>query len=86
MKLSIYRKSLWKFWEKLYNFFYFRLYLLRRGVLLGVIIQHPDDLDSIRCLFLNSIPEDAKRFIEPTMLMNIDEPIDSSRPFMQVKL
>ena len=54
--------------------------------MLGVIIQHPDDLDSIRCLFLNSIPEDAKRFIEPTMLMNIDEPIDSSRPFMQVKL
>eukprot|EP00027_Filamoeba_sp_ATCC50430_P003743 CAMPEP_0168553362 /NCGR_PEP_ID=MMETSP0413-20121227/7213_1 /TAXON_ID=136452 /ORGANISM="Filamoeba nolandi, Strain NC-AS-23-1" /LENGTH=589 /DNA_ID=CAMNT_0008584045 /DNA_START=297 /DNA_END=2066 /DNA_ORIENTATION=+ len=46
-----------------------KLFLLRRGPLLGPLLQHPDDIDYMRCLFLNSPFEDCKRLIEPPFYM-----------------
>jgi len=46
-----------------------KLFLLRRGPLLGPILQHPDDIDWIRSLFLNASFEDSKRIIEPPLYM-----------------
>ena len=45
-----------------------RLFMLRRGPLLGPILQHPDDIDSVRCLFLQSKFECCKQLIEPALL------------------
>jgi hypothetical protein len=41
---------------------------------LGVLLQHGDDLDSLRCLFLNSNLDDCKRIMEPKLYMAVDDP------------
>eukprot|EP01125_Pyxidicula_operculata_P007105 TRINITY_DN2419_c0_g2_i3.p1 TRINITY_DN2419_c0_g2~~TRINITY_DN2419_c0_g2_i3.p1 ORF type:complete len:663 (-),score=157.65 TRINITY_DN2419_c0_g2_i3:134-2122(-) len=46
-----------------------KLFLLRRGPLLGPILQHPDDIDYIRCIFLYSTYQDAIRLIDPPLLV-----------------
>jgi hypothetical protein len=46
-----------------------RVFLLRRGPLLGPILQHPDDIDYVRCLFIHANFEDSKRIMEPLLLM-----------------
>jgi len=45
------------------------LYLLRRGPLMSPILQHPDDIDYIRCLFLNANLEDSIRLIDPPLYL-----------------
>lgn len=44
------------------------LFHLRRGPLLGPILQHPDDIACIRLLFLSSSVVDALRLIRPSIL------------------
>lgn len=36
------------------------------------MLQHPDDIDYIRCLFLSSNLEDSLRIIEPILLMSLE--------------
>ncbi|KAL6065862.1 Sec23/Sec24 trunk domain containing protein [Balamuthia mandrillaris] len=45
------------------------MYLLRRGPMLSPILQHPDDIDFLRCLFLNANFEDSLRLIDPPLLL-----------------
>jgi len=45
------------------------LYLLRRGPMLAPILQHADDIDYVRCLFLNSNLEDSLRLINPPLYL-----------------
>jgi len=49
------------------------IYLLRRSPLLGPIVQHPDDIDFLRCLFLNGDFEVCKRLIRPSLFMIEDD-------------
>jgi hypothetical protein len=44
------------------------MYLLRRSVMLGPILQHPDDIDYVRCLFIFAPFEDCMRLLEPKLL------------------
>jgi hypothetical protein len=37
--------------------------------MLGPILQHPDDIDYVRCLFIFAPFEDSKRLLEPTLLV-----------------
>src|SRR5689334_6969184 len=46
-----------------------RVFLLRRGPLLGPILQHPDDIDYVRYLFLQANFEDSMRIIESKFYM-----------------
>lgn len=46
-----------------------RLYLLRRGPMISPILQHPDDIDFLRCLFLNSNYPDSLRLVDPPLLL-----------------
>jgi len=46
-----------------------KIFMLRRGPLLGPILQHSDDIDFVRCLFLNVGFEDCKRIIQPQLMM-----------------
>jgi len=41
--------------------------MLRRGPLLAPILQHPDDIDFLRCLFLNANSEDGLRLLDPPL-------------------
>lgn len=41
------------------------LFQLRRGPLLGPILQHADDIDYCRCLFLQAPLNTCMRFIDP---------------------
>lgn len=41
------------------------MFLLRRGPLLGPILQHSDDIDYCRCLFLQSSFNVCLRLIDP---------------------
>lgn len=43
----------------------YMMFLLRRGPLLGPILQHSDDIDYSRCLFLQSSYQVCLRFIDP---------------------
>ncbi len=61
-----------------------RMFLLRRGPLLGIILQHPDDIDYIRCLFLHANFEDSKRIVAPSLLMALDK--DNVQPYFEVPL
>ena len=45
-----------------------RLFHLRRGPLLGPIMQHPDDINAIRMMFLQSNLVDSMRIIKPVLL------------------
>lgn len=47
--------------------FNFRLFSTRRGPLLGPILQHKDDIDQVRCLFLNANFDDSLRMVDPKM-------------------
>ena len=42
-----------------------QLFLLRRGPMLGPILQHADDIDCIRCLFLQAEYEACARILQP---------------------
>jgi hypothetical protein len=44
-----------------------RLFSTRRGPLLGPILQHKDDIDQVRCLFLNSNFDESLRMVDPKM-------------------
>jgi hypothetical protein len=44
------------------------MFSLRRGPLLGPILQHPDDIDYSRCLFLQAPFEVCLRFLRPPFL------------------
>jgi len=44
-----------------------KVFLLRRGPMLGLLLQHPDDIDFVRCLFLASDLDDAKLLMQPTI-------------------
>ena len=46
-----------------------KLFLLRQGPLLGPILQHRDDIDNLRCFFLNSGFDICKHIMEPTLLL-----------------
>ena len=50
-----------------------RLFNARRGPLLGPILQHPDDIDALRTLFLQSGLADCLRLISPTLLSFNDQ-------------
>jgi hypothetical protein len=41
--------------------------------LLGIILQHPDDIDYMRALFLNAGLEESRRIIDPPLFMAEDE-------------
>lgn len=41
--------------------------MLRRGPLLGPVLQHPDDVDVVRCLFLYASLSDSLRMITPSL-------------------
>jgi len=43
------------------------LFSLRRGPLLGPILQHKDDIDHVRCWFLNANFDDSLRMVDPKM-------------------
>eukprot|EP01130_Rhizamoeba_saxonica_P003457 TRINITY_DN1463_c0_g1_i2.p1 TRINITY_DN1463_c0_g1~~TRINITY_DN1463_c0_g1_i2.p1 ORF type:complete len:696 (-),score=124.12 TRINITY_DN1463_c0_g1_i2:78-2165(-) len=45
------------------------LFLLKMGPLLGPILQHPDDIEYTRLLFLNSCFEDSLRLLNPALLV-----------------
>lgn len=45
-----------------------RLFSLRRGPALGPILQHADDIDFVRSLFLHSDYSDALRLMCPVLL------------------
>ena len=45
-----------------------KIFLASRGPLLGPILQHEDDIDPLRCLFLFANYEDSCRIIEPRLL------------------
>lgn len=53
------------------------MYLLRRGPLLAPILQHEDDIDYMRCLFLNSDFEDSLRLIDPPLFEAVARPTDA---------
>jgi len=44
-----------------------KLFILRRGTMLGHILQNPDEIDYIRTLFLYSDYEDSLRLLEPIL-------------------
>eukprot|EP00026_Physarum_polycephalum_P002452 Phypoly_transcript_02458.p1 GENE.Phypoly_transcript_02458~~Phypoly_transcript_02458.p1 ORF type:complete len:897 (+),score=111.23 Phypoly_transcript_02458:48-2738(+) len=44
-----------------------KLFSTRRGPLLGPILQHKDDIDQVRCLFLNANFDDSLRMVDPKM-------------------
>jgi len=44
------------------------MFSLRRGPLLGPILQHPDDIDYSRCLFLQAPLDVCARFLRPPFL------------------
>lgn len=44
------------------------LFHLRRGTLLGPLLQHPDDMDFVRMLFLRANRMDAQRLLLPSLL------------------
>ncbi len=56
------------------------LFHLRRGPLLGPILQHADDMDTIRHTFLHSNRVDAMRLLYPTLLS-----FNSNGEFEQVR-
>jgi hypothetical protein len=37
--------------------------------MLGPVLQHPDDIDNVRCLFIFAPFEDCKRLLEPKLLL-----------------
>eukprot|EP00300_Choanocystis_sp_HF-7_P013186 c18191_g1_i2.p1 GENE.c18191_g1_i2~~c18191_g1_i2.p1 ORF type:complete len:758 (+),score=154.58 c18191_g1_i2:36-2309(+) len=45
------------------------LFLLRVGPLLSPILQHPDNIDALRCVFLHASPSAAYRMIRPRVTM-----------------
>eukprot|EP01114_Cavostelium_apophysatum_P002146 TRINITY_DN11871_c0_g1_i2.p1 TRINITY_DN11871_c0_g1~~TRINITY_DN11871_c0_g1_i2.p1 ORF type:complete len:924 (-),score=187.79 TRINITY_DN11871_c0_g1_i2:24-2708(-) len=68
-----------------------KIFLLRRGPMLGPILQHPDDIDFLRSLFLNGNLDDCKRLIEPPLFMvytdaPAEDDVDDSASFLQVPL
>ena len=57
------------------------LFLLRRGPLLGPILQHDDDIDSLRCIFLQAPFQASIRLINPPfyrVLRGDFQPVSSS--------
>jgi len=57
-----------------------RMYLLRRGPLLAPILQHEDDIDYMRCLFLNAGFEDSLRLIDPPLLEAVEKQAEEPKP------
>jgi len=49
-----------------------KIFMLRKGPMLGPILQHADDIDYVRCLFLNADFDVCNRLIEPALWMAID--------------
>ena len=45
----------------------FRLFHLRRGPLLGVMLQHADDIDVVQNQFLYASPESSRKHIQPQL-------------------
>jgi hypothetical protein len=43
--------------------------MLRRSPVLGQILQHPDDVEYLRGLFLSMTPDACQRVIEPLLLL-----------------
>ncbi len=43
--------------------------MLRRSPVLGQILQHPDDIEYLRGLFLSMTPDACQRVIEPLLLL-----------------
>jgi hypothetical protein len=47
----------------------FKIFMLRRSPVLGQILQHPDDIEYLRGLFLSMTPDACQRVIEPLLLL-----------------
>eukprot|EP01090_Pellita_catalonica_P003204 TRINITY_DN12846_c0_g4_i1.p1 TRINITY_DN12846_c0_g4~~TRINITY_DN12846_c0_g4_i1.p1 ORF type:complete len:589 (+),score=80.93 TRINITY_DN12846_c0_g4_i1:128-1768(+) len=62
------------------------LYLLRRGPMLAPILQHPDDIDIIRCAFLNSTYDDSLRCLSPPLYLVTEEGTMTQLPIEDLAL
>lgn len=56
------------------------LFMARRGPLLGKVLQHRDDIDAVRSLFLQATPQPALKMIIPELLLVKEEHLEQLPP------